>query len=126
MGRGRVVWRVEAGGIADMGFLPEVRRLLDQCPDDRRTILFSATLDGHVDVLVKRYQHDPVRHELVLDDEDLPEVDHYFWHVDRSDRVTTTAQVVDRVGPTVVFVRTKHGADPVSYQHLTLPTNREV
>ena len=106
----------EADRMADMGFLPEVRRLLDQCPDDRRTILFSATLDGDVDVLVKKYQHDPVRHELVLDDEDLPEVDHYFWHVDRGDRVTTTAQVVDRVGPTVVFVRTKHGADRIARQ----------
>ena len=106
----------EADRMADMGFLPEVRRLLDQCPDDRRTILFSATLDGDVDILVKRYQHDPVRHELVLDDDELPEVDHYFWRVDRADRVTTTAQVVDRVGPTVVFVRTKHGADRIAKQ----------
>ncbi|MFM7064141.1 MAG: DEAD/DEAH box helicase [Actinomycetes bacterium] len=106
----------EADRMADMGFLPEVRRLLDQCPDDRRTILFSATLDGDVDVLVQRYQHDPVRHELVVDEDDLPEVDHYFWHVDRTDRVATTAQVVDRVGATVVFVRTKHGADRIARQ----------
>jgi len=106
----------EADRMADMGFLPEVRRLLDQCPDDRRTILFSATLDGDVDVLVKRYQHDPVRHELHVPEEDAPDVDHHFWEVDKTQRVSTAAQVVDRLGPTVVFCRTKRGADRITRQ----------
>jgi superfamily II DNA/RNA helicase len=106
----------EADRMADMGFLPEVKRLLDQCPDDRRTILFSATLDGDVDVLVKRYQHDPVRHELHVPEEDAPDVDHHFWEVDKTQRVATAAQVVDRLGPTVVFCRTKRGADRITRQ----------
>jgi len=106
----------EADRMADMGFLPEVRKLLDQCPDDRRTILFSATLDGDVDILVKRYQHDPVRHELDVPEEDAPDVDHHFWAVDRGDRVAVTANLIDRMGPTVVFCRTKHGADRVAKQ----------
>ena len=55
----------EADRMADMGFLPEVSRLLDQVKPDRQTLLFSATLDRDVDVLIRRYQHDPVRHEVV-------------------------------------------------------------
>ena len=49
----------EADRMADMGFLPDVRRILDLTPDGRQTLLFSATLDGDIDVLVRRYQHDP-------------------------------------------------------------------
>ncbi|MFM7068606.1 MAG: DEAD/DEAH box helicase [Actinomycetes bacterium] len=106
----------EADRMADMGFLPEVRRLLDQCPSDRRTILFSATLDGDVDILVQRYQHDPVRHELVTDDDQPAEIDYHFWEIDRTERVGATASIVAHVGPTVVFTRTKHGADRVARQ----------
>jgi superfamily II DNA/RNA helicase len=105
----------EADRLADMGFLPEVRRLLDRCPTDRQTLLFSATLDGDVDVLVKRYQRRPARHELVpAAEEDRAE--HFFWRVDRQRRVEIAAQVIDRVGPTIVFCRTKHGADRVARQ----------
>ena len=65
--------------MADMGFLPAVRRLLDATRKDRQTLLFSATLDGEVDVLVKRYQHQPRRHEVVGDDADRGDVHHVFW-----------------------------------------------
>jgi superfamily II DNA/RNA helicase len=105
----------EADRMADMGFLPEVKRLLDACATDRQTLLFSATLDGDVDVLIKRYQRDPARHEHVVDEDDST-VDHVFWKVDRTDRVATTAQLIDRMGPTVVFCRTKRGTDRVARQ----------
>ena len=66
----------EADRMADMGFLPEVKRLLDQAAEERQTLLFSATLDGAIDELVKRYQHDPVVHEMA--DEPTGRIDHHF------------------------------------------------
>ena len=71
----------EADRMADMGFLPDVRRILDLTPDGRQTLLFSATLDGDIDVLVKRYQNDPARHELEVDEDDASAAVHLFWRV---------------------------------------------
>jgi superfamily II DNA/RNA helicase len=104
----------EADRMADMGFLPDVRRILDQTRDDRQTVLFSATLDGAVDELVRRYQHDPVVHEF--HGEPDGEITHHFWLAERPERLPLLGQIVDRVGPTVVFCRTKHGSDRVARQ----------
>jgi superfamily II DNA/RNA helicase len=105
----------EADRMADMGFLPEVRRLLDACSADRQTLLFSATLDGDVDVLITRYQNRPARHEHEAEESDV-KATHLFWDVDRTQRVSTTAHLIDQTGPTVVFCRTKRGADRVARQ----------
>lgn len=105
----------EADRMADMGFLPEVKRLLDAVKPDRQTLLFSATLDGDVDILVQRYQRDPVRHELAID-EDAPANKHIFWELDRAERVEMVAKVVNAEWPAIVFCRTKHGADRLTKQ----------
>jgi superfamily II DNA/RNA helicase len=106
----------EADRMADMGFLPDVRRILDLTPDGRQTLLYSATLDGDIDVLVKRYQHDPARHEIEVDEDDASAAVHLFWRVSSGDRVERTAEVVAASGPTIVFSRTKHGADRIARQ----------
>jgi superfamily II DNA/RNA helicase len=106
----------EADRMADMGFMPAVRRLLDMTPNRRQTLLFSATLDGDVDKLVKHYQTDPVRHEVAGGDDDSAEVDHLFWKTPREKRVALTADIINRTGSTIVFTRTRHGADRVAKQ----------
>jgi superfamily II DNA/RNA helicase len=104
----------EADRMADMGFLPDVKRILDETRDDRQTVLFSATLDGAIDSLVKRYQRNPVVHEM--EDEPEGDITHHFWLSERPERVALLAELVDRLGHTVVFCRTKHGSDRVARQ----------
>jgi superfamily II DNA/RNA helicase len=108
----------EADRMADMGFLPAVRRIVNQTSPSRQTLLFSATLDGPIDKLVRDYQHSPARHEVTLADTDRGEIHHRFWSVEAGDRVDVTAEVVAARGPGLVFCRTKHGADRLS-QRLT-------
>jgi len=104
----------EADRMADMGFLPAVQRLLDATAPDRRTLLFSATLDGDVDVLVRRYQRDPVKHRFTAEDEG--EVRHLFWPAERPERRALTHRILARSGSAIVFTRTKHGADRLAKQ----------
>lgn len=109
----------EADRMADMGFLPAVRRILDQTSRDRQTLLFSATLDGDVAVLARRYQRDPVRHEAAPIETDAGDASHHFWLVERHDRVSHAVDLVTRAGKTIVFTRTRHGADRLAKQMTT-------
>jgi len=104
----------EADRMADMGFLPDVRRILDMTNEHRQTLLFSATLDGAIDALVKGYQKDPVVHEIA--DEETGDVIHHFWVSERVGRAQLTAEIIERTGPTIVFSRTRHGADRIAKQ----------
>ena len=106
----------EADRMADMGFLPQVRKLLDQTLPDRQTVLFSATLDGDVAVLTKDYQKNPVRHEIGSKKPDIHSMEHKFWSVNRPDRIPVAVHVVEEYGRTVIFTRTKHGADRAARQ----------
>jgi superfamily II DNA/RNA helicase len=106
----------EADRMADMGFLPAVRRILDATRPDRQTLLFSATLDGDVDVLVRRYQHDPARHEVEPAVDACGGATHRFVPVARDDKLAVCAELASARPPTIVFVRTKHGADRLALQ----------
>ncbi len=106
----------EADRMADMGFMPAVRRLIDQTNRDRQTVLFSATLDGDVAKLTRDYQHDPVRHEVGEETPDITSASHVFWNARKEDRQALTAQAVDAVWPAIIFTRTRHGADRLAKQ----------
>ncbi len=101
----------EADRMADMGFMPAVKRLLDRTSKDRQTLLFSATLDGDVAELTRKYQRDPVRHEVGEATPDLSTARHVFWRVARADRVDLSAKAITANWPSIVFCRTRHGAD---------------
>ncbi|MEX1008666.1 MAG: DEAD/DEAH box helicase [Acidimicrobiia bacterium] len=106
----------EADRMADMGFLPVVQRLLDLTPPARQTLLFSATLDGVVDTLVRRYQREPVRHMLSDTSDEQPRATHLFWSVDPDKRIRLCADVVKLAGPTIVFCKTKRSTDRIARQ----------
>ncbi|GJM37063.1 MAG: hypothetical protein DHS20C19_04300 [Acidimicrobiales bacterium] len=106
----------EADRMADMGFMPAVRRILDQTASDRQTLLFSATLDGDVAELTRRYQNDPIRHEVGEETPDITAAEHHFWKVEQSDRSRITADAINAVSPAIVFCRTRHGADRLKKQ----------
>ena len=100
----------EADHMADLGFLPEVRRLLDRTPADGQRLLFSATLDSGVDVLARRYLHDPVTHEVDSAASHVPAMQHHVFTVDAAERSEIVAQLVGGHGRTLAFARTKHQA----------------
>jgi superfamily II DNA/RNA helicase len=110
----------EADRMADMGFLPAVRRILAQTRSDRQVLLFSATLDGAVGKLAGAVQRDPIVYEIGPAGPDVRAARHEFWMVERPDRAATTAALVDSLGSTIVFTRTRHGADRLARQLATL------
>lgn len=106
----------EADHMSDLGFLPSVRRLLDQTPADGQRMLYSATLDSAVDVLVKRYLSDPAVHSV--DDEGVPtaEMVHHVLHISAPDRIPVLVDLTSTPGRKVVFTRTKHRARTLARQ----------
>jgi superfamily II DNA/RNA helicase len=104
----------EADRMADMGFLPAVRRILDGTAKERQTVLFSATLDGDVAVLTRSYQRDAARHDVPGAESDALDAEHRFEAVHTSDRLSRAAEVIGAEGPTIVFCRTRHGADKIA------------
>lgn len=106
----------EADHMADLGFLPGVRRLLDRTPRESQRLLFSATLDKAIDVLVKRYLRNPVTHQADSAQSPVATMDHHVLHVAREHRVPVLVDLTSAPGRTVVFTRTKHGAKALSRQ----------
>ncbi|TDC68970.1 DEAD/DEAH box helicase [Actinomadura sp. GC306] len=106
----------EADHMADMGFLPDVTDILDAAKPGGQRLLFSATLDKDVDVLVKRYLNDPVTHAIGPVDESVDTMEHHLLLVAPKEKAAVTAEIANREGRTILFARTKHGVDRLAKQ----------
>jgi len=106
----------EADHMADMGFLPEITEILDALPEGGQRLLFSATLDRGVDAVVKRYLHDAVTHSTDDATASVTTMEHHILLIDPKHKKAITAEVANSEGRTLVFVRTKLGADRVAEQ----------
>src|SRR6185437_15202055 len=106
----------EADHMADLGFLPAVRRLLDRTPRRGQRMLFSATLDAGVDVLVKRFLTSPVTHSVDPAESPVSSMSHHVLHVSSEHRLPILVELTSAPGRTLVFTRTKHGAKKLTKQ----------
>jgi len=105
----------EADHMADLGFLPVVRRLLEATPPEGQRLLFSATLDGAVDVLARRFLTRPARHSV--DDASPPaQIIHHLLTVTPAERVAVVATLASGDNRVLIFTRTKHGAARLARQ----------
>ncbi|MGN6161965.1 MAG: DEAD/DEAH box helicase [Marmoricola sp.] len=106
----------EADHMADLGFLPGVRRLLAATPASGQRLFFSATLDRAVDALTKQFLADPVTHQADSAQSPVATMTHHVLHIERDHRLAILTDLTSAPGRTVVFTRTKHSAKGLARQ----------
>ncbi|MEX5721167.1 DEAD/DEAH box helicase, partial [Geodermatophilus maliterrae] len=106
----------EADHMADLGFLPGVKRIMDRTPKVGQRMLFSATLDNGVDVLVKRYLSEPTTHSVDPAVAPVATMIHHVLHVAAADKADVVRQLASGLGRSVLFTRTKHQAKKLAKQ----------
>jgi superfamily II DNA/RNA helicase len=116
LGDVRVTVLDEADHMTDLGFLPAVRRILDGVRPGGQRLLFSATLDANVRTLVQQYLNDPVTHSTTPAGVAVSAMDHHLFVVEASHKNGVVTEIANRLGRTLLFVRTKHGADRLTKQ----------
>ncbi len=104
----------EADQMADFGFMPQVERILDGLGKERQVLLFSATLDGEIARLTKKYQTDAVAYEAPVDEGEETTVSHRFIGVDPAEKLGVTASIAAGPDRTILFVRTQRAAERLS------------
>ncbi|MEV7068351.1 DEAD/DEAH box helicase [Streptomyces collinus] len=109
----------EADQMADMGFMPQVTALLDQVRPEGQRMLFSATLDRNVDLLVRRYLSDPVVHSVDPSAGAVTTMEHHVLHVHGADKHTATTEIAARDGRVIMFLDTKNAVDRLTEHLLT-------
>ncbi|MFE7859392.1 DEAD/DEAH box helicase [Streptomyces sp. NPDC057403] len=117
LGRVRITVLDEADQMCDLGFLPQVSEALDQVRPGGQRMLFSATLDGDVDQLVRRHLHDPVVHSVDPSASTVTAMEHHVLVVHGPDRYAVTTEIAARDGRVLLFLDTKHGVDQLT-RHL--------
>ncbi len=110
----RVVCLDEADQMADMGFMPQVRKIMAAVPDDHQTYLYSATLDSQVQELVNKYMTNPVSHEVESESEHVDTMEHRFLKVHHLDKPKMAAEISRTADRTLMFTRTKWAADDLT------------
>ncbi|KQX68842.1 DEAD/DEAH box helicase [Angustibacter sp. Root456] len=106
----------EADHMADLGFLPGVKRLLDKTPKGTQRLLFSATLDNGIDVIVKRYLSNPVTHSVEPQKADTATMEHHVLAVDKAHKPEVVRSLAGGQGRSLLFMRTKHTAKKLAKQ----------
>lgn len=105
----------EADRMADMGFAPAVRRIIQQTNANRHVMLFSATLGHEVRSLIEEFTHKPIVHDVVGDAQPS-DVDHHFWLTPKEERLNTVVSLLEEYERAIIFCKTKHGADRLAFQ----------